>query len=84
MNPLIFSRLQRIVARLFSLPVAQVSPQTSSDTIDAWDSLNHLNLVLALEQEFGVRFAPEEFEQMLSVERIGALLDAKLHVRGIS
>ena len=40
-------------------------------------SLQHLNLVLALEQEFQVQFTPEEIEQLLSVELVAALLDEK-------
>jgi len=54
-----------------------VRPDTSPDNIANWDSLQHLNLVLALEQEFNVQFTPEEIEQILSVELAAALLDEK-------
>jgi acyl carrier protein len=54
-----------------------VKPESSPDTIANWDSLQHLNLVLALEQEFNVQFTPEEIEQILSVELAAALLDEK-------
>jgi acyl carrier protein len=78
MNSAIFSRVQGILADLFSIPVAQILPETSSDTIKSWDSLQHLNLVLALEQEFGLQFAPEEIEKLTSVETIVGLLDPKV------
>jgi acyl carrier protein len=54
-----------------------VRPDSSPDNIANWDSLQHLNLVLALEQEFNVQFTPEEIEQILSVELAAALLDEK-------
>jgi acyl carrier protein len=59
------------------MPLDQVKPESSPDTISTWDSLQHLNLVLALEQEFRIEFTPEEIEQILSVELAAALLDEK-------
>jgi acyl carrier protein len=69
-----------ITADIFGVPAEQVGPQSSPDTIETWDSINHLNLVLALEQEFGIQFTPEEIEQLLSVELIVALLAEKVPV----
>jgi acyl carrier protein len=77
-NPAIFNRVQGIVADLFSIPVAEIMMETSSDTIKSWDSLQHLNLMLALEQDFGVQFAPEEIEKSTSVQSIIRLLESKL------
>jgi acyl carrier protein len=79
----IFDRLQQIVADIFQVPVEQVGPQSSPDNIETWDSLQHLNLVLALEQEFGVEFTPEEIEQLLSVELVACLLEEKLNPSGV-
>ena len=73
-------RTRTITADIFGVPVDQVTPQSSPDTIENWDSINHLNLVLALEQEFGIQFTPEEIEQLLSVELIVALLAEKVPV----
>jgi acyl carrier protein len=73
-------RTRAMVADIFGVPVEQVLPQSSPDTIETWDSINHLNLVLALEQEFGIQFTPEEIEQLLSVELIVALVAEKVPV----
>ena len=62
---------------VFQIPLDQIRPESSPDTIPNWDSLQHLNLVLALEQEFNVQFTPEEIEQLLSVELVAALLEEK-------
>jgi acyl carrier protein len=71
--------VRHIVADLFSIPVEKVTIESSPDTIEVWDSLQHLNLVLALEQEFDVQLTPEEIELLLCVQDIVALLAEKLH-----
>jgi acyl carrier protein len=73
-------RTRAIVADIFEVPVERILPESSPDTIETWDSIHHLNLVLALEQEFGIQFSPEEIEQLLSVELIVALLAEKIPV----
>ena len=70
--------VRRIVADIFNLPCEQITPASSPDTITGWDSLQHLNIVLALEQEFALQFTPEEIEQMLTVELIADLVEEKL------
>jgi len=77
-NTPLLERVQGIVADVFGVPEDQVRPDSSPDTIETWDSIHHLNLVIALEQEFGVQFTPEEIEQLLSVELVAALVEEKL------
>ncbi len=75
MQPL--DRVQTVFSDVFQIAREQVRPDSSPDTIPNWDSLQHLNLVLALEQEFQVQFTPEEIEQLLSVELVASLLEEK-------
>ena len=63
-------RVLQIVSQVMQHPVDQIDEHSSPDTIAAWDSLRHMNLVLALEEEFGVRFSHESIVEMLSVESI--------------
>jgi acyl carrier protein len=69
--------VRRIFADVFQLPLEQIAPHSSPETIPAWDSLQHLNLVLALEEEYHVQFTPEEIERMLSVEIAAEILNGK-------
>ena len=75
-------RLQRIFADLFTVPEGDIIPSTSPETLQSWDSLQHLNLMLAIEQEFGVRITPQDMEQLISVERIATYLDRKRQREG--
>jgi acyl carrier protein len=76
-NSPFLDRVRVIFSDVFQIPLDKVGPESSPDTIPNWDSLQHLNLVLGLEQEFNVQFSPEEIEQLLSVELVAALLDEK-------
>jgi acyl carrier protein len=59
-NDVVERQVRRIFADVLSIPVDQLPPEVSPDAVANWDSLNHLNMVLALEQEFGIQFSPEE------------------------
>lgn len=79
MNDVVESRVRRIFADVFSIPVEQLTPWVSPETVANWDSLNHLNMVLSLEQEFGIQFSPEETtEGMNSLDQIVELLKDKV------
>jgi acyl carrier protein len=80
----ILGRVRIMMADAFSVPVERMTNEASPDTIETWDSIQHLNLVMALEQEFGVQFEPEEIEQLLSVELVAALVAEKKKEIGVS
>jgi len=74
-------RVCELAAAVFDVPPGVVTPDSSTDTIEQWDSLGRLSLVLELEQAFGVELAPEVVEQLTSVGSIVAAL-AELGVAG--
>ena len=61
-----------------AVPVDAVAEHSSPDTIEAWDSLKQLNLVLTLEEEFGVSFTDQQIVELQNVELILAILDEML------
>jgi len=73
-----FATVQRIASNLFQVPAGQITPSSSPETIQAWDSVQQLNLVLALEQEFDIQFEPEELDQIHCIGDIAQLLEAKV------
>jgi acyl carrier protein len=77
-NKIVLRNVVSIAADIFEVPESTLGAQSSPDTIATWDSLHHLSFVLALEQEFGVEFSPEEIEQLLSIELTEAALQEKL------
>jgi acyl carrier protein len=76
MNVLIKSedRLSQTVAEVLGVTPDELSEESSPDTILSWDSLGHLNLVIALEEEFGIRLSAEDVLAMRSVHSIRRIL----------
>lgn len=54
-----------------------VTIESSQDTVENWDSVNIINMMVAFETEFGVTFTPEEAADLLSVRVIVAALREK-------
>jgi acyl carrier protein len=79
LNGAIFEKVRQLAADIFVVPVQKIGADSSPDTISTWDSMQHLNLILALEEKFGFQLSPEEMEQMRSVGQISAMLESKLH-----
>lgn len=77
-------RVRQIAADVFGLPLDAVTGQSSPETIENWDSLQHVTLVVALEQAFTVQFLPEEIAEMVTIERIASLVEQKQAVVGTS
>ena len=78
MSETITDQVRAIASDLFEVPIERVVGTSSPDTIDAWDSLQHLNLIMELQMQFGVKFTPKEISTMTSIASIVALLDTKL------
>jgi acyl carrier protein len=74
----VLRRARQIAADIFDLPLDAITAGSCPQTIATWDSLHHINLVLALEQSFDVQFLPEEIVEMLTIERIVVLIEQKL------
>ena len=68
-------QLRTIASDIFSVPADKITADSSPQTIENWDSMQHLNLVLAVEEKFGVQLSPEEVEQMKSVGAVAAIVD---------
>ena len=68
----IFNGVQNIFRDIFDENDLIISDSTNSDEIEDWDSLNHINLVSAIEKEFKIRFALKE---LMTLKDVGAMVD---------
>jgi len=69
--------LIQVLSQTFRLSPEMVTEDSSPDTISAWDSLGHLQLISSLEASFGLRFNIREIQTMDSVSKIEAVLCAR-------
>lgn len=66
-----------MAARVFNQPVETLSLNAASDDTPGWDSLGHLNLITAAEEEFGIRFSMDEMMAIDSLQRLHSLIESK-------
>lgn len=57
-------KIQKIMANLFDVSIEEITDESSPSNIKKWDSLNHIKLVVALEEEFNVKFSNLEVLDM--------------------
>ncbi len=73
-----FDEVRGIASDILGVAAAKLTADSSPDTVESWDSVQHLTLVLALEEKFGLQLSPEEIEQMKTLGATAALIDTKL------
>ena len=74
----IFNGVQDIFRDIFDEDDLVIQDSTNSDEIEDWDSLNHINLVSAIEKEFKIRFALGELQTLKDVGAMIDLMEEKL------
>lgn len=72
--PSVEDRFRSVVSAVLGIAPEAVGDQLSPDTIDTWDSLNQINLIGALEQEFGVHLSAENLADFQSIPGLKKLL----------
>lgn len=71
-------RIKAIMADIFMVSPSEIGTKTSMESLEQWDSLAQINLVAALEEEFGVMFEVEDFELMTNFESVLETLTEKI------
>ena len=70
-------KIKEIMAAVFEMNAVDIKDSDDSTTIPNWDSLNQMNLIVALEEEFNVRFEDDEIVELTSFESIENYLKSK-------
>ena len=73
-------KVRSVLAEVFGLDPAGVGADTSTDTVEGWDSLHHLTVVLSLEEEFGIQFDDQETLSLVNFPLIVTIVKDRLGV----
>ena len=68
----IYERLNKVFRDIFDDESIVVKPETTSSDIEDWDSLEHINLIVAVEQEFGMKF---NMNEVTTMKNVGEMVD---------
>ena len=67
-------KLKELVSTVFEIKIDEIDDSTSPDTVEKWDSLQQLNLAMAIENEFEITLSPNDITDMLSYKLIKQIL----------
>jgi len=71
-------KLKEIMSNIFDIPKEKINDSTSMKSVDKWDSLSHINLILSIEENFQIEISEDEMSQMTSYKTIKEILKRKL------
>ncbi len=69
------NELKAVLAKVFGVSADIITEDTSPDSIEEWDSLRHMNLIIALEEYFHVELTDDQVGEILSYKLIKLVLE---------
>lgn len=78
----IYAELTGIFRDVLDDDTLVLRPDLTADDVEEWDSFNHINLIVAVEQRFGIKFQTAELEGMQNVGHLVSLVEKKLQSAG--
>jgi acyl carrier protein len=75
---MISERLQKTILKELKLEEFPITANTTAVQIPGWDSLNHINVILAVEKEYGIRFKNIEVLRLRNIGELQSLIDSKI------
>ena len=70
-------RIKKVMSDVLNIDVSLINNESSPDNIENWDSLKHMNLIIALEEEFEIEFDDDEIVDSMSYATILNILNSK-------
>jgi len=63
-------QIKGIMAKVFEINVSEITDDATPEIIEKWNSLGHMNLIIALEEEFKITFEDEQIVELVSFSAI--------------
>jgi acyl carrier protein len=79
---IIWDKLKRVFSDIFENDQIIIGPETTADDIEEWDSLSHIQLLIALEEAFGIRFNTGEVAKLGNVGEMVNMIAGKAGANG--
>ena len=72
------AHIKTLIAKLFDVDETYLSLNSSPDEIEKWDSLGHMNIVAAIEEEFEIELSDDEIDAMANIASIINIVEGKI------
>ena len=73
----VFERLNKVFQEVFDDETIEVNDDTTSEDIDDWDSFEHINLIVAVEEEFSIKIP---MGKVVTMKNVGEMADIILQL----
>ncbi len=70
-------KIKKIMSIVLDVSINKINSNSSPDTIESWDSLKHMNLIISLEEEFNITFTDEEIFESMNYKLIETIITEK-------
>ena len=71
-------KIKKILSDILKIKISSINNKTTHQTIKTWDSVAHLHIVMALENNFKISFTPNEVVSLLSYSKIMSIFKKKI------
>jgi len=75
---MISDKLKNIILRELDLKEFDLTDETTADQVTGWDSLNHINIIIATEKDFNIKFKGLEILRIKNLGDLQKLIDSKV------
>lgn len=72
------AKIKEIIGSILDVKPEDLSNNSEPDSIENWDSVNHMHIITSLEDEFDILLTEEEIIEMLSISKIIEMIENKL------
>jgi acyl carrier protein len=77
-DAMIYERLTKVFCDVFDHDDLVLTPATTADDVDGWDSLNHIRLLLAVSKAFAIKLSAAEVGGLKNVGELVGVIKAKV------
>ncbi len=75
---MISDRLKKVILNELNLSDFDIQDETTANQVPGWDSFNHINVILAVEKEYNIKFKGLEILRVKNIGELQKLIDSKL------
>ena len=72
-----YKKLTKVLREVFDDDSIELTPETTANDIEDWDSIEHINLIAAVEDAFGMRFQMREVSGMKNVGEMVQIIESR-------
>ncbi len=80
-NSHVYRQLTDVFREVFDDDHIVLTPETTAEDIDGWDSMAHIGLIVAIEERLGIKFKSSELEALHNVGHLAGIVEYKLEAR---